>query len=495
MQGLDGFDPGKYALMRGRYKSRPHLSNEVKMKAYPLIVLGAGPGGYVAAIRAAQLGVQPALVEERELGGTCLNRGCIPTKALLASAQAFENLKDAEKFGLTAKEVGFDWVKIYERKNQVVAQQVRGLGQLLKGHKVEIIPGRAEFSAPGTLTVTDAGGEKQEIKAPKIIIATGSEAARPAGLNIDGVNIFTSDEALTLTTQPQSLLIIGGGVVGCEFAGFFASLGTEVTIVEMLPQILPFEDPQVVRILAARFKKKGINIYTGTKVEDIKAAEGGVVSTISGGREIRTQKVLVSIGRKINSDHCGLEQAGVALEKKAVVVNRRMETNVPGHYAIGDLTGKVLLAHAASAQGLVAAANALGQSREMDYGLIPSCIYTWPEIASVGFSEEAANNEGYQIKVGRFNFGANGKAAAIGEAEGFVKVVADQESDELLGVQIVGPHATDLIAEAVLALKARVKARELGDLIHAHPTLSEVVMEAAHDVHGVSIHKLPGLGR
>jgi dihydrolipoamide dehydrogenase len=447
----------------------------------------------VAAIRAAQLGAQVALIEERELGGTCLNRGCIPTKALLASANVYENLKEAERFGLTAKEIGLNWAKIYERKDQVVSQQTKGLGQLLKANKVEILNGRAQFSAPGTLMVTAPDGQKQEVKASKIIIATGSEAARPEFLKVDGVNIITSEEALNLKTQPQSLLIIGGGVVGCEFAGFFASLGTQVTMVEMLPQILPLEDPQVVRILAARFKKKGLTIYAGAKVEDIKVAEGQVISKLDNGQEIRTQKVLVSIGRKLNSDNCGLDKAGVAVENNAVVINKRMETNVPGHYAIGDVTGKILLAHTASSQGQVAAANALGGRQEMDYGLIPNCIYTWPEIASVGFSEDEAKNEGYEIKVGRFNFGANGKAQAIGETEGFVKIVAEAPSDEILGVQIVGPHATDLMAEAVLALKARVKARELGDLIHAHPTLSEAIMEAAHDVHGISIHKMPGL--
>lgn len=458
------------------------------MVEYDVVVIGAGPGGYVAAIRAAQMGGRVCLIERDTVGGTCLNRGCIPSKALIHSAALFKRAKAGAAFGVVASGWAFDWGQAQTKKTEIVTNVVKGVQTLLGAAKVDVKQGTGRLVDARTVAIKNGAGEER-VRAKAVIIASGSEPAGIPGVTIDGQRVLSSTEGLLLAEQPKTFLIVGGGVIGMEFASMLSTLGTRVTVVEMLPQILPMEDPMLVRVLQGALQKQGVAFHVNTKVEKIETTPSGVRVGITGGNAVEAEKVLIATGRSLNSGDLGLEAAGVATERGAIAVDERMATSVPGIYAIGDVTGLSLLAHVASAQGLVAAANAMGGDATMDYSAIPNCIYTDPEIASVGLSESKAKEQGRPVKVGRFNFAALGKAACIGETEGMVKVIADPANDALLGVGIVGPHATDLIAEGVLAIRYGLAAGQLADAIHAHPTLPEAVMEAAHDVRGRAIHK------
>ena len=458
------------------------------MSAYDVVVLGAGPGGYVAAIRAAQLGATVCLIERSVVGGTCLNRGCIPSKALIHSAALWKRAKDGGVFGVTASQWRFDWSKAQSRKTEIVNAQVKGVHTLLQAAKVQVKQGAGSLVDAKTLRVS-ANGSEETVTGKAIILASGSEPAGIPGLQVDGTRVLTSTEALQLSELPTTFLIVGGGVIGMEFASMLSSLGTQVTVVEMLPQILAMEDQMLVRVLQGALQKQGVTFHLNTRVEKVETSASAVRVEVSGGTVLEAERVLVATGRSLNSRNVGLESVGVKTEHGAIQVNERMETSVSGIYAIGDVTGISLLAHVASMQGLVAAANATGGRAAMDYSAVPNCIYTDPEIASVGLSEPKAKELGRAIKVGRFNFAALGKAMCIGETAGMVKVVADVETDGVLGVGMVGPHATDLIAEGVLAVRHGLTTHQVAEAIHSHPTLSEAVGEAMHDVHGQAIHK------
>ena len=453
-----------------------------------IIVIGAGPGGYIAAIRAAQLGAEVTIIEKSEVGGTCLNVGCIPTKTLLASVEVLSSIKEAAKFGINVGEAVPDLSRMMSRKDKVVGQLRKGIEYLLKNKKIVLIKGSGKILEPGKVEVVKDDGSREELSADKIIIATGSESAKPSLFPFDGEKVITSKEALSLEKIPESLLIVGAGAIGVEFGCIFAALGTRVTIVEMLPQVLPTEDAEIARELEKQLKRKRIKVHTGTKIEKVESLKLKVESELSSGEKVETEKVLVAVGRKLNSENLGLEEAGIKTEKGRIVVNEKLETNIAGIYAIGDVAGGILLAHKASTEGIIAAENASGQDSVMDYRAVPGCIFTLPEVASVGLTEQKAEEARQEIRIGKFPFRALGKAQAVGQVEGMVKIVADAESDEILGIHIIGPHATDLIAEGVLAIKAEVTAEELGNIIHAHPTLAEGIMEAAHAVHGKAIH-------
>ncbi len=458
------------------------------MSAYDVVILGAGPGGYVAALRAAQLGASVCLIEKDVVGGTCLNRGCIPSKALIHSAALWKRAKEGGAFGVTASNWAFDWGTAQKRKNEVVSVQVKGVHTLLGAAKVEVKQGMGSLVDARTVKIS-RNGAAESVTGKAIIIACGSEPAGIPGVQVDGERVLTSTEALQLTELPRTFLIVGGGVIGMEFASMLSTLGTAVTVVEMLPQILAMEDPMLVRFLQGALQKQGVAFHVNTRVENVEVNPAGVRLQISSGTSLEAERVLIATGRSLTSNGIGLEAVGVQVERGAIQVNERMQTSVPGIYAIGDVTGLSLLAHVASMQGLVAAVNATGGRAAMDYSAIPNCIYTDPEIASVGLSEPRSKEQGRAVKVGRFNFAALGKAMCIGETAGMVKVVADAETGLVLGIGIVGPHATDIIAEGVLAIRHGLTATQVAEAIHAHPTLSEAVGEAMHDVHGQAIHK------
>jgi dihydrolipoamide dehydrogenase len=458
------------------------------VSAFDVVILGAGPGGYVAALRAAQLGASVCLIEKDAVGGTCLNRGCIPSKALIHSAALWKRAREGAAFGVEASGWTFDWRKAQSRKNEIVNYQVKGVHTLLGTAKVVVKQGFGSLVDARRVQVS-ANGAEEAVAAKAIIVASGSEPAGIPGVQVDGERVLTSTEALQLPRLPKTFLIVGGGVIGMEFASMLSSLGTQVTVVEMLPQVLAMEDAMLVRVLQGALQKQGVAFHVNTKVDKVESTPSGARVQVSGGTALEAECVLIATGRSLNSKGIGLERAGVALQRGAIQVNERMETSAPGIYAIGDVTGTSLLAHVASMQGLVAAANATGGDASMDYSAIPNCIYTDPEIASVGLSEPTAKEQGRSVKVGRFNFAALGKAMCIGETAGMVKVVADAESDRVLGVGIVGPHATDLIAEGVLAVRHGLTAGQVAEAIHSHPTLPEALGEAMHDVHGRAIHK------
>ncbi|MDP2682603.1 MAG: dihydrolipoyl dehydrogenase [Deltaproteobacteria bacterium] len=460
------------------------------MQEFDIVVIGGGPGGYVGAIRAAQMGAKVALIEKDALGGTCLNRGCIPTKALYYSAKTIATVKKAAEFGVNTGEVAFDIAKAVERKDDVVKKLVGGVGQLLKGNGVTVINGTGSIEAIGKVKVEKKDGTADVITAKNIIIATGSEPAMIPAFNIDRENVITSTEALNLKKLPKSILIIGGGVMGCEFANIFAKFGSSVKVVELLPTILSTEDKQVVKTIAKAFKDAGIEVLTEANVESIVATADGVKTRLKDGKEFLTEKVLVTIGRSFNSTGIGLEKAGVEVEKGRIKINNKMETNVKGIYAIGDVTGQMLLAHIASAGAIVAVENALGKDKWMDYSAVPGGIFTDPEIASVGLREKDAEAKGIKITVGRFPYAASGKALAMGETEGFMQLITEEGTDRVLGATIVGAHATDLIGEVAVVVKGGGKLKHITETIHAHPTLPEIVLEAAEDVHGMAIHKI-----
>lgn len=459
--------------------------------AVKLTIIGAGPGGYVAAIRAAQKGAQVTVIEDSEIGGTCLNRGCIPTKTLIASAAALHHVRSAEDFGITVPgEIGFNLTKIRERRDKVVSIQVKGIRGLFKSWGVSFVEGRGSLLSSDIVSVVRTDGTTMDIKSDKIIIATGSSPAKLQGYPFDGESVITSDEAVQLKEIPKSLLIVGAGVIGSEFAFIYRTFGAEVTMVELLPRALSSEDEDMSGIIEREFKKTGIRLLTNVKVESIERdATGMRTAKLSNGQDIRAEMILVSIGRSMNSANLGLEAVGIAMGNRGeIVVNEKMETTVMGIYAIGDVTGKIQLAHVASHQGLVAVENALGGNETMDYTVIPSGIFIMPEVGSVGLREHEVRKRRINCRIGRFQYRALGKAHSMGEITGMVKMISDEVSDKVLGVHICGAHATDMVHEGALAIKTGTTAKELAHMIHAHPTLAEAIMEASGDVHGQAIH-------
>ncbi len=455
-----------------------------------LAIIGAGPGGYVAAIRAAQLGAQVTVIEDTEVGGTCLNRGCIPTKALVASAEAIDRAGRLDEFGLELTgNVRPDIARIMERKEKVVAIQVKGIKGLFKSWGVRLVQGRGVIASPRKIRVDVNNSPAEEIDADRIIIATGSRPAQIPTFPFDGEKILSSTDALNLKDIPKSILIVGAGVVGCEFAFIFRGLGSDVTMVEMLPRAVSTEDEEISAILERELKKKKIKLLTDTKVNAVELKDDEIHAFLGDGKVIVAEKVLVSIGRSFNSDGMGIEDVGIKKGPRGeIVVDDRMQTNVDGVYAIGDVIGGILLAHVASKEGLIAAANALGKDERMDYSIVPAAIFTSPEIASVGLRENQAIQRGYRLRIGRFQFRGLGKAHAMGEISGIIKLIANAEDDALLGAHIIGPHASDLIHEIAIALRAKLKIQDIANTIHAHPTLSEGLMEAAEDAHNLAIH-------
>ena len=459
------------------------------MQEFDVLVIGGGPGGYVAAIRAAKNGAKTALVERKELGGTCLNIGCIPTKTLIAGVDVYHKARHAMEFGVKISgEISPDWEAMLARKDSVIKTLRGGIGSLLKAAGVTVFKGHGAFTGRKTVKVVDGEGkEAEEITAGKIIIASGSETLVP-GFIPKGKRVITSTELLSIPEIPKSLLILGGGVIGCDFACLFAELGTKVTIVEMLDSIMPNIDRETSKVVASQMQKMGIEIMNGKPLGDLKADDKGVSGKV-GDLTVSADYLLVSIGRKPALEGMNIAASGVKTNERGwIPVDSSCRTNVPGIFAIGDATGSWQLAHAASAMGVVAADVACGKKNAFDGSLVPGCIFTSPEIGSVGKSQEQCDKEGIETRVGKFPFAALGKAMAINETTGFCKIIADAKTDQILGVHIVGPHATDLIAEACPALHLEITAKELGKAIHAHPTLGEAMMEAAHAVHGESAH-------
>ncbi|HEX3048354.1 MAG TPA: dihydrolipoyl dehydrogenase [Bacillota bacterium] len=452
---------------------------------YKVAIIGAGPGGYVAAIHAARLGMKVCLIEKDEVGGVCLNWGCIPTKTLVGSAKVLTLINKAADFGVQIiGEVHPDWNRILERKKQVVARLVKGIHYLLEQNHVELIRGAAVFNAGHELKVTLVDGGERLVQADSIIIATGSEPQAPEIFDYDGVRVITSNEALTLPELPESLAIIGGGVIGCEFASIFASLGVKVTIVELMDQLIPNLDSEISGSLRMQLKKKGIEIRTSTSVSKVLKSEKAVSLVFSDGKELTVAKVLVSIGRRPNSNRLGLEGIGVKINAKGrIEVNQNLQTNLPWIYAIGDVNDQPWdLAHAASYQGVATVEHLTGKPVVWPDEAMPNCIFTDPEVAAVGMTDKEAIDQGMETVTSKAPFLANGKALAQGEAVGLVKVVADKKSHRILGVQIIGPEASDLIAEAALAVKQHLTAEQVVETIHAHPTLAESLHEACEAV-------------
>lgn len=455
--------------------------------SYDLIVIGAGPGGYVAAVRAAQLGGKVVLVEKDQPGGTCLNRGCIPTKALTAACEVLRNIEDSKRFGIVVENYSVDFAGVMAHKERTVSQLVKAVEFLFKKNKIDVIKGVAKVVNPTTVQVRGADGE-QMLEGKHLLIATGSEALHFPALNYDGERIITSDEMLELKEIPESLLVVGGGVVGCEFASIFAEMGSKVTVVDIMPRLIPNEDEEVSQELERHLKRARVKILTEKKIETIQRTETGIVAKLGDGTEVEAALALLSLGRKPYTAGLGLEEVGVMMDRGAVVVNEYLQTNIPNIYAIGDVTRRVMLAHVASAQGLRAVENIFGEKKPMEYEVIPNAIFTHPEIASVGLTEAKAKEDGKNPKVGKIFFKSSGKALTVNETAGFVKIVVDAD-DVVIGGQIIGPHASDLIHEIALAVQHKMKVDAITATIHPHPTLAEMVLEAAEDVHGRAIHK------
>ncbi|MEH6762885.1 MAG: dihydrolipoyl dehydrogenase [Aequorivita antarctica] len=457
------------------------------MSKYDVIVLGSGPGGYVAAIRASQLGLKTAIVEKESLGGVCLNWGCIPTKALLKSAQVFDYLKHADSYGLTVKEFDKDFGKVVDRSRGVAEGMSKGVQFLMKKNKIDVINGTGKIK-PGKKIDVDG----KEYTADHIIIATGARSRELPNLKQDGKKVIGYREAMTLKKQPKSMIVVGSGAIGVEFAHFYNSMGTEVTIVEFLPNLVPLEDEDVSKQFERSFKKAGIKVMTNSSVEKLDTSGKLVkatVKTAKGEETLEAEIVLSAVGIASNLENIGLEEVGVVTDKGKIMVNDWYQTNIPGYYAIGDIVPGPALAHVASAEGITCVEKIAGLHVEpIDYGNIPGCTYASPEIASVGMTEKQAKEAGYELKVGKFPFSASGKASASGEKDGFVKVIFDAKYGEWLGCHMIGAGVTDMIAEAVLGRKLETTGHEVLKTIHPHPTMSEAVMEAVADAYGEVIH-------
>jgi dihydrolipoamide dehydrogenase len=460
-------------------------------KHYDIAVIGAGPGGYVAALKAGQMGASVAIVEKQYLGGTCLNWGCIPSKALLASAELLHHIQRAGELGVNvAGTVSFDWAKIQARKDKVVQTLRGGVKALLGARKAAIYTGRATLSGPGKIIVSKEGTPAEEITASKVILAVGSVPSRVPGWPTDPNIVCTSDEALHWPTLPKKLLIVGGGVIGCEFACMMRALGVEVTVVEMLPQLLPNVDAQIAAALTKIFTARGIGVHAGVKIENLATAGDGVKAMLAGGRTIDADRVLVATGRRPNTADIELERVGIALDRGFVRVNDKMETPLKDHYCIGDANGRCLLAHAASAHGIVAVENALGHPMSFD-APVPNCIYTFPEIATVGSSAEEARASGMPVAVGHFPLTHLGKALAVNDNEGFVRVVRHRQTNELLGVHMIGHNVTEVIAAAGAMMHRKASVEDVARTVFAHPTIAESLKESSEDALYMALHMAP----
>jgi dihydrolipoamide dehydrogenase len=463
-----------------------------------IAILGAGPGGYVAAIRAAQLGARVTVIEREALGGVCLNWGCIPSKALLSVVELGDKVKKSADAGLVIQgAVGYDPARMVARKNKVVEGLVKGIATLFKSWSIEQLDGTGELLDAKSLRVVKRDGAETTVTADAIVIATGSSWPNLPLFPIDGKQIITSKEALDLHSIPASLLIVGGGVEGCEFASLYSGLGTKVTLVEMMSNVLPLEDEEIASFAARELKKRGVELCTGTTAEKVERQPDRVRTTLKDGAVIEAAQVLVSVGRGFNSKGIGLEKAGVHTGTRGeILVNDRLETNVRGVYAIGDVTGKAMLAHVASAQGKVAVQNILGQPCKVSYNLVPAGIFTLPEIGRVGLTEqqvrakvqEVGRNPDADVKIGRFRYAALGKAQGTGDVTGLFKIISDAKTHNILGVHIIGAHAADLVHEAAMAMHMGASPAQVAEMVHAHPTLAEGLMEAAEDVEGMAIH-------
>ena len=459
---------------------------------YDIIVLGSGPGGYVTAIRASQLGFKVAVIEKENLGGICLNWGCIPTKALLKSAQVFDYLKHASDYGLTVKEFDKDFSAVVKRSRDVAEGMSKGVQFLMKKNKIDVIDGFGKVKPGKKVDVKAADGTVTEYTADHIIIATGARSRELPNLPQDGKKVIGYRQAMTLAEQPKKMIVVGSGAIGVEFAHFYNAMGTEVTIVEFLPNVVPVEDEDISKQFERSLKKAGINVMTNSSVERIDTSGNGVkafVKTAKGEEVLEADILLSAVGIKTNIENIGLEETGIATDRDKILVNAYYQTNVPGYYAIGDVTPGQALAHVASAEGILCVEKIAGLHVEaLDYGNIPGCTYATPEIASVGMTEKQAKEKGYEIKVGKFPFSASGKAKAAGTPDGFVKVIFDAKYGEWLGCHMIGAGVTDMIAEAVIARKLETTGHEILKAVHPHPTMSEAVMEAVADAYGEVIH-------
>jgi dihydrolipoamide dehydrogenase len=465
-------------------------------QVYDVVVIGAGPGGYVAAVRAAQLGLKTAIVEKQWMGGVCLNVGCIPSKALLKNADVAETLRERSKeFGFSFDNLKLDYSVAVKRSRQVSDRLVRGVGFLMKKNKIDVHMGSALIKAKDTIEVTDKDGKKSELKTKNMIVATGAHTFVIPGVTIDGEKVVTYQEAILQEKQPKSAIIIGAGAIGVEFATIWSSYGTQVTIVEMLPRILPLEDEESSAELTKAYQKRGIQMLTGHKVLSVEATDSGVKVRVSPGegqpeKTVEAEQALIAIGFRPNTQNIGLEAAGVKLNQRGFIdIDEHMATNVPGVYAIGDVTGQLLLAHVASAQGIVAAESIAGvETVKLDYKMMPRATYSHPQVASFGYTEAEAKEKGYEVKVGRFPFQANGKALGLGDYNGWVKIITDAKYGEILGAHMVGPDVSELLPELTLGQRMEMTIADIGRNVHAHPTLSEALMEAAEGAEGRSVN-------
>lgn len=460
---------------------------------FDVVIIGSGPGGYVGAIRAGQLGLKTAVVEKDPfVGGTCTHRGCIPTKALLENADIWHKIQRSKEFGITVGDAHLDFGAGQKRKQDVVDKSAKGIEFLFKKNKVERVTGFGRVTSRNVVEVTAQDGSKQQLQTKNIVLAMGSTPKDLPHIKADGKRILNSDHILTIDHVPQSMLVIGAGAVGCEFASIFSRFGTKVTIVEVMPQLLPIEDEEIAKEFTRLFKKKGIDVYTDAKVESAEVHENGVrvvVSTKGKQQTFDVEVVLSATGRRAVLENTNIEAIGVKVDRGMVKVDEYMRTGVPGVWAIGDIVPTPALAHCASAEGILVSEQIKGlEPRPLNYDHIPNCTYTDPEVASVGLTEKKAKERGYDVKIGKFPFTASSKARILGEANGLVKYVCDSKYDEILGVHIVGPHATELIAEACAALELEATSESIAKTVHAHPTLSEAMMEAAEDVQGHAIH-------
>ena len=462
------------------------------MSTYDIIVLGSGPGGYVTAIRASQLGFKTAIIEKESLGGVCLNWGCIPTKALLKSAQVFDYLKHASDYGLTVDGYDKDFDAVVKRSRGVAEGMSKGVQFLMKKNKIDVIEGFGKLKSAGKITVKNNEGNETDYEAKHIIIATGARSRELPNLPQDGEKVIGYREAMTLKSQPKKMIVVGSGAIGVEFAHFYNAMGTEVTIVEYLPNLVPLEDEEVSKQFERSFKKAGIKVMTNSSVESVDTSGDGVKATVKtkkGEETLEADIVLSAVGIKTNIENIGLEDLGIATDRDKIVVNDWYQTNIPGVYAIGDVVPGPALAHVASAEGIICVEKIAGMHVEaLDYGNIPGCTYASPEIASVGMTEAQAKEAGYEIKVGKFPFSASGKASAAGTKDGFVKVIFDAKYGEWLGCHMIGAGVTDMIAEAVLGRKLETTGHEVLKAVHPHPTMSEAVMEAVADAYDEVIH-------
>jgi dihydrolipoamide dehydrogenase len=461
---------------------------------FDVVVIGAGPGGYVAAIRAAQLKQKVAIVDKQWLGGVCLNVGCIPSKSLLKNADVAHTLRERGKdFGFSFDNLKLDFGVAVKRSRQVSDRLVKGVGFLMRKNNIAVFMGEARITKPTAITVTDKDGKTTELTAKNIIIATGASTAVPGAWKVDGEKVVTYLEAILQEKLPKSVIVIGAGAIGVEFSTVWRSYGSEITIVEMLPRLLPLEDEEVSKELKKEFEKRGIKCLVGNKVESVEATEKGVRVKVSAeGKEttLEAEQALVAIGFRPNSKGFGLEEVGVKIDERGFVqINEKMQTSVPNIYAIGDVTGRLLLAHVASAMGIIAAENIAGaETITLDYEMMPRATFCHPQVASFGLTETQARERGYNIKVGRFPFQPNGKALGLGDYAGFVKIVVDEKYGEILGAHMIGPEVTELLPELTLAHMMELTPHEIARNVHAHPTLSEVLMEAAHSAEGTPIH-------